>query len=123
MFATVSAFRMPWSESFMIFGDEGTLHAAPARATSAARPSSPHRRRTAPRRTWLEQVAGLRGDSSPARPPSESGQVNELLHFAECCRTGQTPLSSGRDNLETMKVVFGIYESSRLGRPFDLFSL
>src|SRR5262249_36325516 len=29
MFATYSGFRMPWSEGFMIFGTNGTIHAMP----------------------------------------------------------------------------------------------
>ena len=49
--------------------------------------------------------------------------MNEILHFEECCRTGAEPISSGRDNLETMKVIAGIQESSRTGRAIDLDTL
>lgn len=52
-----------------------------------------------------------------------NGFVNEILHFAECCRTGAEPTSSGRDNVNTIEVIMGIYESSRTGMPVDLDTL
>ena len=55
--------------------------------------------------------------------PTENSIVNEILHFEECCRTGAEPISSGRDNLETMKVITGIQESSRTGKAVDLDTL
>ncbi|GIX07418.1 MAG: hypothetical protein KatS3mg115_1821 [Candidatus Poribacteria bacterium] len=55
---------------------------------------------------------------------TEDGFVNEILHWADCCRTGKEPLTSGRDNLNTMRIVFGIYESSRRGgAPVELSAL
>ena len=59
-------------------------------------------------------------------PPDTADQysddyfVNEVLHFEECCRTGREAISSGRDNIETIKLIMGIYESSRTGKPVDL---
>ncbi len=52
-----------------------------------------------------------------------NGFVNEILHWAECCRTGAEPISSGRDNVNTIEVIMGIYESSRTGMPVDLDTL
>jgi predicted dehydrogenase len=49
--------------------------------------------------------------------------VNEILHFAGCCRNGKEPLTSGKDNLGTVKVIFGIYESIRTGKKVDLATL
>ena len=43
--------------------------------------------------------------------------------LVSCCEDGAEPISSGRDNLETMKIVFGIYESAQSGSPVDLDSL
>jgi len=51
--------------------------------------------------------------------PTPTPIVNEILHFGDCCRTGEEPTSSGRDNLETMKTIFGIFESSRTGKAVD----
>jgi predicted dehydrogenase len=49
--------------------------------------------------------------------------ANEITHFLECCRTGREPVSSGRDNLGTMRVVFGIYEAARTGQAVELTNL
>ena len=58
-----------------------------------------------------------------ADQPTVNLFVNEVLHFAECCRTGKAPTSSGLDNIESMKVVFAINESSRTGKAVDLADL
>ena len=55
--------------------------------------------------------------------PSDNSFVNEILHFEECCREGAEPVSSGTDNIETFKVIVGIYEASRTGCSVDLVDL
>ena len=55
--------------------------------------------------------------------PSPNYFVNEILHFADCAMTGKEPLSSGRDNIESMKIIFGLFESSRTGKAVDLDDL
>ena len=55
--------------------------------------------------------------------PSPNYFINEILHFADCCQTGEEPLSSGRDNIGTMKIIMGIYESSPTGQPVNLDDL
>ena len=55
--------------------------------------------------------------------PSPNYFVNEILHFADCAMNGREPVSSGRDNIETMKVMVGLVESSRTGRAVDLGDL
>ena len=62
-------------------------------------------------------------DTSGTEPPTLNYFVNEILHFEECVRTGREPISSGRDNIETIKTVHGIFESSRTGKPVDLDDL
>lgn len=62
----------------------------------------------------------------PTRPgelPSPNYFVNEILHFADCATSGREPISSGRDNVESMKVIFGMVESSRTGKVVDLDAL
>lgn len=44
----------------------------------------------------------------------------ELLHFATCVRSRLEPHTSGRDNLETMRLVFAIYESAVTGKSVEL---
>ncbi len=55
--------------------------------------------------------------------PSPNYFINEILHWEECCRTGTEPLSSGRDNIGTMKIIMGIYKSSETGEAVDLDDL
>ena len=55
--------------------------------------------------------------------PSDNCFTNEILHFAECCREGKEPISSGKAILGSMKLIFGIYESARTGMAVDLASL
>ena len=55
--------------------------------------------------------------------PSPNLFVNEILHFEECIRDGKEPVSSGRDNIETMKIIVGIGESSSAGKAIALADL
>lgn len=120
-FATYSGFRMPYSESFMIFGDDGAVHALPELGTSRGPAFYATRRHDgAPEKVqgWARMFTGF----LPVEPDREGlltddGFTNEIAHFAECCRSGEPSLSSGRDNLGTMAVIFGIYESTRQGCP------
>ena len=59
-------------------------------------------------------------DTSSADLPTDQPVVNEIFHFADCCRSRAEPISSGKDNLGTMKLVLGIYESANTGKALDL---
>jgi predicted dehydrogenase len=65
-------------------------------------------------------------DSYLPIPPVNDGLVgedpfvNEIVHFADSIRDGIEPLSSGRDNIGTMKAIYGCYESARTGRDVAL---
>jgi predicted dehydrogenase len=123
-FTTVSAFRAPWSEQLLVFGERGTIHASPAPGNMRSRAFVASESRSAPVVEWADQFQGFEAiDVAAEGLPSESGQVNEILHFASCCETGAEPLSSGRDNIGTMKLITAIYESARSGRPVELADL
>jgi predicted dehydrogenase len=120
-FATVSAFRTPWSESLLVFGEHGTIHAAPAPGNMRSRAFVASEVRSAPVVDWADQFQGFEPiDAEAEGLPSESGQVNEILHFASCCATGAEPLSSGRDNLGTMALIAAAYESAQTGTPVEV---
>jgi predicted dehydrogenase len=121
VFGTFSAFRMPWAESFMIFGDKGAAHAVPnigaygGGAFIATDKTSPKFK------SFMDMFAGfqpVRSDNTGL--PTDDSFANQLMHFADCCRTGREPISSGSDNIGTMKVVLGIYQSGRTGKPVEL---
>ena len=126
-FATYSGFRMPYSEMFMLFGDRGAVHALPPAGSSMgpALYATADRDDAATRGSdWNAQFNGF----LPVPPdqgdlPTGDGFANEIAHFAECCRSGAEPLSSGRDNLGTMKVIFGIYRAAETGAWVDLNAL
>ena len=123
LLATWSGFRVPWGESFVVYGEKGTIHAIPW-AVKYREPSQIASEKRSPPCQPGERPSKSRG-FVPLEPDAAglaTGEmyVDEMLHFAECCRTGAEPVSSGRDNLGTMRVVFGIYESARRHAAVDL---
>lgn len=117
VFATYSGYRMPYGENFMLLGDQGAVHAVPptgnyigpAYAVTADQPK--------PTGSWdVVHHSGF-GPIAPKWDtfPTPDPIINEILHFADCVQNGREPLSSGRDNLGTMAVVFALYESARRG--------
>lgn len=127
-FATYSGFRMPYSEMFMIFGDHGAVHALPPAGHSmgpalfATRSRDDSATRSA---GWDGQFSGFLPvpPDGAGLPAGDDGFANEIAHFAECCRSGHEPQSSGRDNLGTMKAILGIYRSAETGAWVDLAGL
>jgi len=119
--------RSPWFHRYWLYGEEGTVCSTPDPASHAAAQHHAPVEISSP--GYGKAGRGLEGarfvpvECDAVGLPTDQAFVNEILHFAECCRTGKQPLSSGRDNLGTMKAVFGIYESARLGRPVDLSAL
>ncbi len=126
MFGTYSGFRMPYSEGLMIFGQDGAIHASPNNGEYQAPAvyASKQHPGVKDENNWLAQFRGFQ----PVPPdtdglPSDNSFVNQMLHFADCCHTGAEPLSSGRDNLGTMRLIEGIYQSAKTGTWIDLKNL
>lgn len=129
-------YKTPHRHQYMVFGHEGALHTelpeSPDDRMTAilqhhagalvSRTSEPDEFTTVAPVTEAA-VDGRAFTSFPAQPPFAVSWVNELLHFADCVRTGMEPISSGRDNVETMKAVYGCYEAARLGRAVALADL
>ena len=120
------------TRSYMLYGSEGTIHSAPetlpehhhfGRIMFAPTEDRPiDRSIPADLERWVhppfEPI-----DTSGLDLPTVKPFVNEILHFEECIRTGREPISSGRDNMETMKIIYGIWESSRTGKAVELDDL
>jgi predicted dehydrogenase len=124
LFSTWTATRAPAGVTYVLYGERGSLYSTPPTV------EAPIEQVGRPLVSTAEREARSEGAATngfvalePAPMPSSSSFVNEILHFAECCRTGEEPVSSGRDNFETMKVVFGIYEAARTGQVVELASL
>lgn len=119
IFATYSPWRAPWGETFVVYGAHGTAHCHPLAlggyydsvlVASATR--------TPPGAKGRAAFVPLPVDS--AGLPSGNPTVDELLHFAECIAQKREPLTSGREMLGTMQVVFAIYEAARRGAPVEI---
>lgn len=136
LFGSWSAHLSPEGRSYLVFGSKGTIHSTPAGMP----------RDDSPTRHFGTMMIGLKEEEEldhrnprdlqrlvhpPFEPIDTSGTdlptlnyfVNEILHFEECCRTGREPISSGRDNIETIKIIHGIFESSRTGEAVYLDDL
>ena len=136
------AVRGPVSQQYTLLGDKGALHSLPVFPIyrgdhfGPVVVSSPERdepgtapvmnRREPPRQLrGMEDIMGHFHQLAPGTwgLPSDDCFTNEILHFAECSQEGRAPISSGKDILGSMKVLFGIYESARTGKAVDLADL
>ena len=59
---------------------------------------------------------------------SREGEVSkqtqfEIAHFAHCVRTGETPLTNGRDTLQGLRVIWKTYEAEKNNTIADLRGL
>jgi predicted dehydrogenase len=123
VFATYSGFRVPWIEQTMVFGDAGIIHGLPSLGNSPLGDTvmiASSKRQPVEPSGWETQFEDFEQLAPTGDLPTDDDIVNEVLHFADCCASGEEPLTSGRDNLGTMAVVLGIYESGRTGKPVEI---
>lgn len=125
VFASWTTFRVPESISLIVIGSDGTTHSTPptpqdipAAQFGTTMVSCEKRDRKGKSRRAFEAVEPI-----PGAVPTGNCFINEILHFEECCRESKEPLTSGKDNIETVKVIMGIYESARTGKTIDLDTL
>jgi len=120
--------RTPWVFQWMLLGDEGTVYTPipPEGTTGFSLQEAPAMVSSSKRDK--EGQFDRQKSFVPVEPVTEglacdNSYINEIIHFAECCHEGKEPISSGKDNLGTMKVILGIYESSRTGEMVELSTL
>ena len=137
MFASWTTYVAPGVPSYTLIGTKGTIQSTPPNLdTDEDRPVShfgdvlfADKEEDLDPRNRPEDLKKILDPPFEPIPtddielPSTNFFVNEILHFADCARTGAEPISSGRDNIESMKVMLGIFESSRTGRAVDLDDL
>ena len=136
VFASWTTYMARDGTSYMVIGSDGTIQSTPP--TLGADTDTPVRHFGAILFGEKEEGLDVRNPrdlekylNPPLEPlptcadelPSPNYFVNEILHFADCAATGKEPVSSGRDNIETMKVVLGMVESSRAGKIVDIGEL
>ena len=125
LLAISSPTRSPQGLQYTIFGDDGTIYANSSNARSRVEQFGQGMVSSIRQERQRGKQTGHFGNFTPIEPvmeglASDDPFVNEIIHFAECCQQGKEPITSGRDNLSTIKVIFGIYESSRTGQKIDL---
>jgi predicted dehydrogenase len=113
----------PWSHRYLLFGEKATISSNPPIGEinirqflapvmiSAKEPDAWMKNKFIPITPDMEGLA------------SRDPYINEILHFADCCTSGEEPISSGRDNLGTMKTIFGIYKSAQSNQIVELNSI
>ena len=138
LFASWTTNETPERAAYLIFGSQGTVHStSPENPRSTESPIAhfgtiKYALKNPDGNLDFGNDADLQARLQPsfdplptieADQPTANFFANEVLYFADCCRTGKEPTSSGHDNIESMKVLFAIYESSRTGRAVDLADL
>ena len=125
----------PEPAHYRLFGTKGTLASTPPEPTRKMAITQFGRHRVALNTDEvldphdegdLKKILQPKFEPLPVGDADQYGDdyfVNEVLHFEECCRTGREPISSGQDNIETIKLIMGIYASSRTGKAVDLDTL
>jgi len=113
----------PWFHRYLLFGEEATISSNPPIGEINIRQFLAPVMISA-----KEPDAWIKNKFIPIIPDmegfaSKDPYINEILHFADCCKNEKDPISSGKDNLGTMKAIFGIYESAKTGKMVDLNSI
>jgi predicted dehydrogenase len=123
IFGSLSIGRTPWNIRYMIFGDSGTIYSNPPPIKKAhyqignAMLSS--------KKLDIDGKTSQKGEFIPINLDSkmligDDPFINEVIHFVDCCQNHKEPISSGKDNLNTMKIIFGIYKSSKTNKVTNM---
>jgi D-apiose dehydrogenase len=60
------------------------------------------------------------------RPPGhiiQDSVIRIQQHWVNCLKTGTEPQTSGKDNMKTLELVFGAYQSAATGQPYQTGTL
>ena len=123
IFGSLSTGRTPFNIRYMIFGDSGTVYSNP-----------PSRKKghyqignamISSKKLDKEGKTSQKGEFIHINQDSkilveDNPFINEVIHFVDCCQNNKEPISSGKDNLSTMKIIFGIYKSSKNNTVINL---
>ncbi|KKK41808.1 hypothetical protein LCGC14_1371950 [marine sediment metagenome] len=123
IFSSFSTSRTPWNIKYMIYGEDGTLYSNPP--TNEQIGGQLGEISISSRSQDREGKTTSKGSFITLEPPynelfGKNPFVNEILHFVDLCQNDNSPISSGKDNLNTMKIIFGIYKSSEINKPINL---
>ncbi|MFW9894515.1 MAG: Gfo/Idh/MocA family protein [Candidatus Thorarchaeota archaeon] len=116
IFGSLSMGRTPWNVRYVIFGETGTIYSNPPSREFAHYQIGDVV--ISSKQLDSEGFTSQKGEFIPINQDLQTltGNnpfINEVIHFVDCCQNDTKPISSGVDNLNTMKIIFGIYESSK----------
>ncbi len=126
IFSSFSIGRTPWNIKYIIYGESGTIYSNPPpiekshqQIGNAVISSRTHDK---------DGITSKKGEFTPIKPNykyivGDDPFANEIILFVDCCQTYKTPISNGKDNLDTMKIIFGLYKSSDSNKAIDLSNL
>ena len=98
MFTSYSAFSPVDAGPLWLYGEEGTIFMRDGVQISSLKRGNGYQQ------LEIKDNVGL---------PTGNPSIDELLHFVECAQNGQEPLSSGYDNINTIRFIEAMYESDR----------
>lgn len=99
--------------AFASYDDEDCYHVAGTQG-SLSIPTLRLKVHTGPPSWWS------RCETSTADIERSDPLVNQITHFVDVIRNGATPVCSGRDGLDTLRIVNAVVEAARTGQPVDL---
>lgn len=95
-------------------GNQGTVHLARDYQFKAVRGGEVINLHAVPEKlTWM-------------RPPGhiiQDSVIRIQQHWVDCLQSGTEPQTSGKDNLKTLELVFGAYQSAASGQPYQVGTL
>jgi predicted dehydrogenase len=71
---------------------------------------------------WIDARAPEHPWSAPMFAAVQDSVVGIQQHWADCLHRGRDPETSGADNLRTLELVYGAYESAQTGLPYRTFN-
>ncbi|MGC9452369.1 MAG: Gfo/Idh/MocA family protein [Oceanipulchritudo sp.] len=113
-FAATSASHQNWNHAFQIVGTEGELRLRDGQLTDCFHKDPDLEERIA-RRLNIEEREGVEG----AKVYYGSSHPAQIRDFIEAIREGHRPFVGFSEAAEPVRLVLGIYESSRSGKRVD----
>lgn len=99
-----SSFSASDHDHYTVYGTEGNLRVEPAFQFAGG----------------LAHRLTLNGQAAVSSFPKRDQIAPELLHFAECVRSGERPEPSGLEGLADVRVIEALYRSARQGKAVRL---
>lgn len=112
MYTSYAAYAPTDAGMIYLYGDEGTVHTRPSADGTGPWIASKTRLKAEAHEAGQYDMLDLKSVVPELLP---NPQENQLLHFVQCCQTGNEPLSGAKDNMRTIRLIEAIYASAKSG--------